>query len=140
MHEYLLRWITSDATGGEVGGDDGDDDEDTAASILADHDVQTNGAANGAHSAALDTKTRAELITKHLRLLKLAIQRLGAWPKEYAAYEQLNAQLFRVFPEALKGHEGVEKWQLKSFGSGKAESQAGAFDAGRLGSWEVLVA
>lgn len=138
VHEDVLRWVVSEATGGEVG-DDNDDEEDTAASILADHGVKTDGAANGDSSSYLDAGKRSELIAKHMRLLKLAVQRHGSWPKEYATYEQLNAQLFRVFPEALKGYDGVEKWQLKSFGSGKAEAQAGAFDASSVGTWEVLV-
>ena len=139
VHEDILRWVVNEATGGEMDDDDGE--EDTAASILADHGIQTNGSANGDHSSAssgLDSKKRSELVAKHLRLLKLAVQRLGAWPKDYAAYEHLNAQLFRVFPEGLKGYEGVEKWQVKSYGYGKAESQAGALEAGNLGSWEVL--
>ena len=139
MHEDVLRWVVNEATGGDLGDDDGE--EDTAASILADHGVQTNGSANSDHissAGGLDSKKRSALVAKHLRLLKLAVQRLGAWPKDYAAYEYLNAQLFSVFPEGLKGYEGVEKWQVKSYGGGKAESQAGALEAGNLGSWEVL--
>ncbi|KAL4924165.1 uncharacterized protein BDV17DRAFT_295696 [Aspergillus undulatus] len=58
---------------------------------------------------------------KHLHLLKLAVERLGSWPKEYSEYEQLNADLFKSFGDDLRGVEGVEKWNLKQFGAGKAE-------------------
>ncbi|KAL4895080.1 hypothetical protein BDV59DRAFT_159644 [Aspergillus ambiguus] len=63
-----------------------------------------------------------EYVRNHFKLLKLSAERLGDWPKNYAEYEHLNADLFRQFPEDLKGFEGVEKWNLKSFGGGKAES------------------
>ncbi|PYH76863.1 NACHT domain protein [Aspergillus uvarum CBS 121591] len=61
-------------------------------------------------------------VRQHLHLLKLAVERLGDWPKEYAEYERLNADLFRTFAKDLKDVEGVEKWNLKRFGSGRAEA------------------
>ncbi|RAL14183.1 uncharacterized protein BO97DRAFT_448794 [Aspergillus homomorphus CBS 101889] len=61
-------------------------------------------------------------VRQHLHLLKLAVERLGDWPKEYSEYERLNADLFRTFAKDLKDVEGVEKWNLKRFGSGRAEA------------------
>lgn len=61
-------------------------------------------------------------VRKHLHLLKLAVERLGNWPKEYSEYERLSSELFSVFGGDLKGIEGVDKWNLKNFGSGKAEA------------------
>ena len=70
----------------------------------------------------------------HLRLLKFAYQRYGDWPKSYATYEKLNADVFRYFE--LKGIEGVEKWNAKAFGRGKAESGEGTFAA--ISDWDIL--
>lgn len=133
VHEDVLRWLLSDSTGGAAGADD--DDDDTAASILAEHGVHHE--AEQAESSLSDSQ-RSELIKHHLHLLKLSYQRLGSWPKPYASYERLNADLFKAFGENLKGVEGVEKWQAKGFGGGKAESNEGTF--GGSSSWEILTA
>ena len=69
-----------------------------------------------------------EHVLQHFMLLKLALERLGSWPKDFVEYERLNADLFREFPGELKGFEGVEKWNLKSFGGGKAESNEDQLD------------
>ena len=61
-------------------------------------------------------------VRQHLHLLKLAVERLGNWPKEYSEYERLSAELFSAFGGDLKGIEGVDKWNLKNFGFGKAEA------------------
>lgn len=61
-------------------------------------------------------------VRQHLHLLKLAVERLGDWPKEYSEYERLSAELFSAFGGDLKGIEGVDKWNLKNFGSGRAEA------------------
>lgn len=133
IHEDVLRWLLNDRTGGSAGGDD--DDDDTAASILADHGIKHEAEQSG---NSLSDAQRNELIKHHLHLLKLAYQRLGQWPKQYAQYEKLNADLFRAFGDQLKGFEGVEKWQAKGYGGGKAESNEGTF-AGSS-SWEILTA
>jgi len=132
VHEDVLRWLLSDSTDGTSVGDD--EEEDTAASILADHgvDVSSERGVNGINDAR-----RGELVKQHLHLLRLGYQRLGQWPKSFAAYERLNAELFRVFAEQLKGVEGVEKWSAKGYGSGKADSQEGTFQG--TTKWEILV-
>jgi len=61
-------------------------------------------------------------VRQHLHMLKLAVERLGNWPKDYSEYERLNRDLFSTFANDLKGVEGVEKWNLQSFGSGQAEA------------------
>lgn len=132
VHEDVLRLLLQDTTGGEVGGDD---DDDTAAAILAEHGIKTDKV-DDAESSLTDAK-RTELVKRHLHLLKLSYQRLGSWPKSYNNYEKLNADLFRAFSDQLKGVEGVEKWQAKSFGSGKAESNDGVFVGNT--HWEILV-
>ncbi|KAH1299726.1 hypothetical protein KXX11_006190 [Aspergillus fumigatus] len=78
-----------------------------------------------------------ESVRRHLYLLKLAVQRLGDWPKDYSEYERLNADLFREFASDLKGVEGVEKWDLKAYGAGKAEGNADILDTEFKG-WEFL--
>lgn len=132
VHEDVLRWLLSDSTGGAAGGDD--EQEDTAAAILAEHgvDVSRESNVNG-----IDDARRGELVKQHMHLLRLGYQRLGSWPKSYSAYERLNAELFSNFGEQLKGVEGVEKWNAKSYGSGKAESQEGTFQG--TTKWEILV-
>lgn len=132
VHEDVLRWLLSDSTDGASVGDD--EEEDTAASILADHgvDVSSERGVNG-----IDDARRGELVKQHLHLLRLGYQRLGSWPKSFAAYERLNAELFRVFAEQLKGVEGVEKWNAKGYGSGKADSQEGTFQG--TTKWEILI-
>ena len=79
----------------------------------------------------------SEHVRRHLRLLKLAVQRLGYWPKEYAEYERLNADVFREYGADLQGVEGVEKWDLKSFGNGKAEADDDVLQSKDLTHWEL---
>ncbi|KAL2833125.1 hypothetical protein BJY01DRAFT_253617 [Aspergillus pseudoustus] len=76
-------------------------------------------------------------VVQHFKLFKLAIQRLGGWPKDYSEYERLNADLFREYPSALEAVEGIERWDLKSFGSGKAESNEDQVDTG-FKDWQLF--
>ncbi|KAJ6178050.1 C2H2 type zinc finger domain protein [Penicillium mononematosum] len=75
-----------------------------------------------------------EHVRQHLFLLKLALQRLGDWPKDYSEYERLNADLFLRFGNELKDFEGVDKWNLKEFGGGKASSNEDMLELG-FKSW-----
>jgi len=128
VHEDLLRLVMHEH--GSGGGDDSDDEIDTAAYLLAkegvsvsSHDVKQT---DSQHEGTID---RSATALRHLHLLKLAYQRLGGWPKPYEEYEHLNAEIFREFGSdpKWKGVRGTETWDAKSFGSGKAESQEGAF-------------
>ncbi|KAF1911127.1 hypothetical protein BDU57DRAFT_462289 [Ampelomyces quisqualis] len=129
VHEDLLRSFVNEHS------DSGDDDDelDTAAALLAREGVHVKKSLpNSPPTSALDEKkiNKSDLALKHLHLLKFAFQRLGAWPKQYAEYERLNAQLFRTFggEDKWKGMQGTEKWDAKGFGAGKAESQEGVFE------------
>ena len=144
VHEDVLRLVVHEH--GSLDGQDSDDDElDTAAALLAREGVKPKSAHN-TPTPALDSNQidKSALARKHLHLLKMAYQRLGGWPKAYADYERLNAQIFRVFgaEKEWKGVEGTEKWDAKGWGSGKAESAEGSFRG--VGEWgfgseEVLV-
>ncbi|PWY73042.1 NACHT domain protein [Aspergillus heteromorphus CBS 117.55] len=91
------------------------------------------GSLSGASSPASspgEGEEEGKCVRQHLHLLKLAVERLGDWPKEYAEYERLNADLFRTFGQDLKGVDGVDKWNLKRFGSGRAEASDDLISSG----------
>jgi len=133
VHEEVLRWLVggkAEATSSE----EDDSDDDTAAQILRSHGVNVDVDGDG-RADELDVN-KGEMAKKHLHLLKLAYQRLGTWPKEQQVYEKLNADVFRIFGDNLKGVEGVEKWQAKGYGGGKAESSEGTFET--VIDWSIL--
>lgn len=132
MEEDVLRWLVN---AGKSGAESQSDEEDTAAAILAEHGVQVDGVEP--QSEEEESVDRSAAVKHHLQLLKLAYQRFGQWPKPYGAYEALNADIFKLYGEGLKGVEGVEKWQAKGFGGGKAESGEGAFAPPQ--QWDILV-
>ncbi|KAF7594203.1 hypothetical protein BBP40_009907 [Aspergillus hancockii] len=112
LHENILRAFLEYAVDESEGSVDG----------------SLNGSVNGDSSVfdlqySQTTAPKGEQIRTHLKLLKLAVERLGGWPKDYSEYERLNSDLFREFPEELESVQGVEMWNLKAFGSGKAESR-----------------
>ncbi|KAL4976879.1 hypothetical protein BDW66DRAFT_133979 [Aspergillus desertorum] len=115
LHENILRAL-SDPTFTDMDGS-------------LDCGMSTDGSVLDLDSDLANAALSDDQIRHHFKLFKLAIQRLGAWPKDYSEYERLNADLFREYPEALKGIEGIEKWDLKSFGAGKAESNEDQVDA-----------
>ncbi|KAH6658883.1 NACHT domain protein [Truncatella angustata] len=77
-------------------------------------------------------------VRQHLHLLKLALERLGDYPKDYSEYEHLNADVFREFLEDLDGVEGVEKWNIKKFGGGKAEADDDLVKPDDIKIWEIV--
>ncbi|ETS81574.1 hypothetical protein PFICI_06576 [Pestalotiopsis fici W106-1] len=91
-----------------------------------------------AEDAQQDQLSDGEHVRQHLRLLKLSLERLGDWPKDYAEYEHLNSEVFREFGSDLDGVQGVDKWNLKSFGNGKAESNDDLINASQLKTWELV--
>jgi hypothetical protein len=127
LHENILRAFTESAVGHLEGSSLGS---------------SVNGSVNG-DSSMFDlqysetSESKAEHIRTHFKLLKLAVERLGGWPKDYTEYERLNADLFREFQEELKSVEGVEKWNLKAFGSGKAESREDELDL-EIKNWQLF--
>ncbi|KAI0151435.1 NACHT domain protein [Pestalotiopsis sp. NC0098] len=85
-----------------------------------------------------DQLSDGEHVRQHLRLLKLSLERLGDWPKDYAEYEHLGAEVFREFGADLDGVQGVDKWNLKSFGNGRAEANDDLINAAQTKSWELI--
>ncbi|KAL2808077.1 hypothetical protein BJX63DRAFT_52411 [Aspergillus granulosus] len=127
VHENILRAL-SDPTFADLDGSlDGGLSTDGSAyeGDYSNDSLSANGAAIG------------DQVRQHFKLFKLAIQRLGSWPKDYSEYERLNADLFREYPSALHGVEGIERWDLKSFGSGKAESNEDQVDTG-FKDWQLF--
>jgi hypothetical protein len=135
VHEDLLRLLVHEH--GTGAGDDSDDEMDTAAYLLAREGVSVSSRDGKQTDPSADEGgiDRPATALRHLRLLKLAYQRLGGWPKPYAEYEHLNAQVFREFgaDPKWKGVQGTETWDAKAFGQGKAEAQDGAFFG--VGEW-----
>jgi hypothetical protein len=114
VHESVLRSLTLDPLGLN-------EDDDVTVLSSDPEPLELSGIVS--KDASQGTYAR-----RHLVLLKLALERFGDFPKGYAEYEQLNADVFRTFSEDLRGVEGVEKWNVKKFGNGKAGSDEGALD------------
>jgi hypothetical protein len=66
---------------------------------------------------------------QHLQYFKLALERLGSWPKEYSEYESLNGDLFRMFGLELHDVRDMERWDLNTYGMGKAENDDDILDS-----------
>jgi tetratricopeptide (TPR) repeat protein len=81
-----------------------------------------SGMSSPSSSVSSDENEAGRHVRQHLHMLKLAVERLGDWPKDYSEYERLNHDLFNAFANDLKGVDGVDKWNLQSFGSGQAET------------------
>ncbi|KAL4864920.1 hypothetical protein BDV12DRAFT_200638 [Aspergillus spectabilis] len=117
LHENILRALSDPAFADLDGSVDGGMNTDGYA---FDNDFANDFLSN---NGSVDDQVRY-----HFKLFKLAIQRLGSWPKDYTEYERLNADIFREYPSAVKGVDGIEKWDLKGFGAGKAESNEDQVD------------
>src|SRR4051812_40433406 len=102
VHENVLRSLTLDPLGLN------EDDDVTVLSSdpepLDISDVVSKHATQGTYAR------------RHLTLLRAALERFGDYPKPYAEYEQMNADVFHTYAEDLRGVEGVEKWNVKKFG------------------------
>ncbi|KAJ6016828.1 hypothetical protein N7451_000207 [Penicillium sp. IBT 35674x] len=125
VHENLLRIFIDPALADIEGGLESSFSLDGSA-----YDLNIEETTNGS------SLSEGEHARQHLHLLKLAVQRLGDWPKEYADYENLNAELFAKFGSELQGFEGVEKWNLKGFGSGKSSANEDVLNLETI-SWEI---
>jgi tetratricopeptide (TPR) repeat protein len=97
-------------------------DPSSLASPAVDSGTSSPSSESGPPSPGERSEESGKYVRQHLHLLKLAVERLGNWPKDYKEYENLNSALFQVFEDDLKGVEGVDKWNLKNFGSGRAEA------------------
>ena len=72
--------------------------------------------------SAVTLENPAKYVRQHFHLLKLAVERLGDWPREFSEYQRLSSEVFNTYGDALKGMDGVDKWNLKRYGSGRAEA------------------
>ncbi|EEA23672.1 hypothetical protein TMatcc_006755 [Talaromyces marneffei ATCC 18224] len=124
VHENILR-VFSDPSFAELEGGDMSMSMDASTYSLELGNVATSNWTEGQH------------VRQHLDLLKLAIERLGDWPKDYSEFERLNADIFREFSDDLNGVEGVEKWTPTKFGSGKAERNDDLLDT-NIRSWDIV--
>ena len=127
VHENILRVFTDPSYAEMEAGLDG---------------TMTDGGSSSGFEAMEDleqaTLPDGQYVCRHLHFLKLALERLGSWPKDYAEYERLNADIFRKYADDLKGVDGVEKWNLSGYGSGKAEDKDDLLDA-EFNSWELVI-
>lgn len=129
VHESMLRSLV-DIADGTI---DDDEDLDSTGAILAEHGVtlNTQSATNGSSSSPEEQAAAAKM---HLHLLKLSYQRLGYWPRPQSEYESLVGEVVREF--SIDSKESPDKWQVKGFGGGKAESNDGVFD--KVNSWQLV--
>lgn len=97
-------------------------DPSSASVTEMDTEVISGMSSPSSASSSGETAEEGKHVRQHLRMLKLAVERLGDWPKDYSEYERLNQDLFRMFANDLEGVDGVDKWNLQSFGSGRAEA------------------
>ncbi|TLD15231.1 hypothetical protein PspLS_10631 [Pyricularia sp. CBS 133598] len=146
VHENILRAFSDPTFADMEGGLDGSMCLDDAPSSHGGCGV--NGGSN-IHSLdgvgdveSMDGSTQlrsdGDRVKMHLRYFKLAVQRLGAWPKDYKEYERLNADIFREFGDYLHGVEGVERWNLAGFGGGRAESSEDMLNIEEFKHWELI--
>ncbi|KAL3471075.1 hypothetical protein BJX99DRAFT_263600 [Aspergillus californicus] len=123
LHENVLRALSDPAFADLDGSFDGG--------------MSTDGSAFDGEYSSNTQAPNPEQIRHHFQLFKLAIQRLGSWPKDFSEYERLNDDLVREFPTALEGVQRVDKWDLKAFGSGKAESSEDLVDS-NFNDWQLF--
>jgi tetratricopeptide (TPR) repeat protein len=97
-------------------------DPTSSASPAIDSRSSSPSSESGPPSPSERSEESGKYVRQHLHLLKLAMERLGNWPKDYKEYESLNSALFQAFGDDLKGIDGVDKWNLKNFGYGRAEA------------------
>jgi hypothetical protein len=107
LHEGALRSFMDPAT----------------ASATAEIDESSSSSSEaGSHPPGEVDSDQGNQVRQHLQHLKLVVERMGAWPKDYKEYEQLNSDLFKTFADDLKGVSGMDKWRLGRSESGKAEA------------------
>jgi hypothetical protein len=132
---------------------DDDDDYETITSFdlklspASTNGVDTNGTKlNGDHKhvrAFQNREEELEIVRRHLRLLKLALQRAGGFSKPLKEYESLTQKVATHYGEDLKVKDvdwSAAKWKVDGLPLGQAESQKqdGVY---RVPShWEIHVA
>ncbi|KAI6362061.1 hypothetical protein MCOR25_006296 [Pyricularia grisea] len=147
VHENILRAFSDPTFADMEGGLDGSMCLDDAPSSHGGINGGGGGSSNSVDGlgdvesmdgSSMQLASDGDRVKMHLRFLKLAVQRLGAWPKDYKEYERLNADVFREFGDYLHGVEGVERWNLNGFGGGKAESSEDMLNIEEFKHWELI--
>ena len=134
LHEAALKALVDDD------GDDASDDEDLDSEIgsVGTGAGQNIVAQNGTADATYEQAAEIASLRTHIRLLKLAFQRLGGWAKPASDYERLTATAWKEFGAELGMEEDQvlsAKWSIKGFGGGKAESNDDDFKAPKI--WTI---
>lgn len=127
VHESLLRVFVDPSLAEFEGTLDGSFSMDGSTYDL---NLQDQGSDHGSSLATGDH------VRAHLQLLKLSVQRLGDWPKDYSEYESLHASLLAEFGDDLQDVESVDKWNLKGFGAGKASGGEDTLDL-KAFTWSI---
>lgn len=110
LHENVLRAFTDPSHDGFDNDDDFIDLHESSTSVdLGLEEESTSLPASG-------------YILRHIRLLKLSIQRFGEWPKSPAEYGRLIAAVSENIPDGVGNAEDVNEWNIENFGDGKAEA------------------
>jgi len=124
LHHDALKTLV------DVDGAENSDDEDLESNIGSVNTAATTGKDGIICSlptsvAAVERAAEIAAIKMHVRLLKLAYQRHGGWPKQAVDYERLTSKVWAEFGSELgfKEEQVVSsKWTPNGFGGGKAES------------------
>ncbi len=113
---------------------DTDDDDDyehiSSESIPATNGASSNGSqANGDHKHVRSFENREEeleIVRRHLKLLKLALQRAGGYTRPHREYELLTQKVAAHYGEELKLKDvelNAAKWKVDGLSLGQAEGQ-----------------
>ncbi|KAK2736384.1 hypothetical protein FQN55_001680 [Onygenales sp. PD_40] len=139
LHENILRALSDSSSSSPLHHElDALDGEGSLAGSVFDIDLRGE---NGTTTAAIPISNRQHAI-RHLGLLRLAIQRLGGWPKDYSEYKRLGEDLMGAL-EATTGAvelsevEMIETWNVKGFGGGKAQSDEDQVDR-EFKAWRIF--
>lgn len=80
------------------------------------------------HKSSITREQEVDAVKTHLRLLKIAMQRLGTWgPRGAVEYERLTAKVWSEFGAELKAASVKEEqvrakaWKVEEYGGGKSE-------------------
>ncbi|KAK2801706.1 hypothetical protein FQN50_007620 [Emmonsiellopsis sp. PD_5] len=134
LHENILRSFTdsSSSTSSLLPELDAVNGDGSLAGSVFEIDLRGE---NGTTAIPISNRQHA---IRHLGLLRLAIQRLGGWPKDYSEYKRLGEDLMRALAvEEVSEVEMIETWNVKGFGGGKAQSDEDQVDRG-FKAWRIF--
>ena len=133
VHSDVLEDLVSESLDGAL---DDDDDWDSTSAILAEHGISLKGQTQGKTNGNADDQSATA--KTHLQQLKFAYQRLGHWPRSQYDHDRIIRLVQENFPTATEDIPTPDKWQIKGYGGGKAESNEGTFE--NVGRWRLVEA